>query len=63
MGFLKGREILTSWNSKSTGCFTLSGFWKGFEKFDFSSLCYQTNSIECFENSTDFFMKTLTKLC
>ena len=30
----KESENSTCWNVDSTGCFKLSEFWKGFEKFD-----------------------------
>jgi len=61
--FSKESENPTCWNVKSTGSFTLSGFWKGFENLDFVWVCYQPTQPGWFMISIDYFFKTLTELC
>ena len=53
MFFSKECENSTCWNVDSTGCFTLSGFWKGFEKLDFAVKLIQLVA----------FLETLTEFC
>lgn len=62
--FSKESEKSTCWNFDSTGCFTLSVFWKGFEKawLWLTFLSSQFNRLFHVFNRI-FFLKTLTKLC